>query len=36
MKFAKLAIASVALAATPAMANDQVVSGATVDRKSVV
>lgn len=30
MKFAKLAIASVALAATPALANDQVVSGATV------
>ena len=30
MKFAKLAIASVALAATPAIANDTVVAGATV------
>lgn len=30
MKFAKLAIASVALAATPALANEQVVAGATV------
>ncbi len=30
MKFAKLAIASVALAATPALANDTVVAGATV------
>ena len=30
MKFAKLALASVALAATPALANDQVIPGATV------
>ena len=30
MKFAKLAVAAVALAATPALANDQVVAGATV------
>ena len=30
MKLAKLAIASIALAATPALANDQVVAGATV------
>ena len=30
MKFAKLAVAAVALAATPALANDQVVEGATV------
>lgn len=30
MKFAKLALAAVALAATPALANDQVVAGATV------
>ena len=30
MKFAKLAIAAVALAATPALANEQVVAGATV------
>jgi hypothetical protein len=30
MKFAKLAVAAVALAATPALANEQVVAGATV------
>ncbi|MBT8427595.1 MAG: hypothetical protein KJO02_06165 [Erythrobacter sp.] len=30
MKFAKLAVAAVALAATPALANDQVVDGAVV------
>ena len=30
MKFAKLAVAAVALAATPAFANEQVVAGATV------
>ncbi|WP_369025681.1 hypothetical protein [Qipengyuania sp. RANM35] len=30
MKFAKLAVAAIALAATPALANDQVVAGATV------
>ncbi|QYJ08125.1 hypothetical protein [Qipengyuania flava] len=30
MKFAKLAVAAVALAATPALANDQVVTGVTV------
>ena len=30
MKLAKLAVAAVALAATPALANDQVVAGATV------
>lgn len=30
MKFAKLAVAALALAATPALANDQVVAGATV------
>lgn len=30
MKFAKLALAAVALAATPALANEQVVAGATV------
>ncbi len=30
MNFAKLALASVALVATPALANDQVVAGATV------
>ena len=30
MKFAKLAVAAIALAATPALANEQVVAGATV------
>lgn len=30
MKFAKLAVAAIALAATPALANDQVAAGATV------